>query len=160
MNTVLSRIMTLLRILYCASRIAPPWIPFTLEEVVSMGILLFSWIVCHIVSDNDADLPSLSSFTVDNDSVVLGSFYFLPSLRLASCCCCIPLWIDLPSLRAIQLGEASFFLTSHAEFISKEVEMVWRIRSSQLGVVISISILPRGQFKWQENRRQLGIVEY
>ena len=76
------------------------------------------------MSDNDADLPSLSSFTVDNDSVVLGSFYFLPSLRLASCCSCIPLWIDLPSLRAIQLGEASFFLTSHAEFISKEVEMV------------------------------------
>ena len=76
------------------------------------------------MSDNDADLPSLSSFTVDNDSVVLGSFYFLPSLRLASCCCRIPLRIDLPSLRAIRLGEQSFFNVSHAEFISKEVEMI------------------------------------
>ena len=76
------------------------------------------------MSANDTDLPSLSSFTVDDKSSVMGSFYFMPSLRLASCCCCIPLRIDLPSLRAIQLGEASFFLTSHAEFISKEVEMV------------------------------------
>ena len=76
------------------------------------------------MSDNDPDLPSLSSFTVDNDSVVLGSFYFLPSLRLASCCCCIPLWIDLPSLRTIRLGEQSFFNVSHADFISKEVEMI------------------------------------
>ena len=76
------------------------------------------------MSANDADLPSLSSFTVDNERVVLGSFRFLPSLRLASCCCRIPLWIDLPSLRAIQLGEQSFFSVSHAEFISKEVEMI------------------------------------
>ena len=76
------------------------------------------------MSDNDADLPSLSSFTVDDKSVAMGSFYFLPSLRLASCCYRIPLWIDLPSLRAIRLGETSFFVTSHAEFVSKEVEMV------------------------------------
>ena len=75
------------------------------------------------MSANDADLPFLSSFTVDNESVVLGSFHFMPSLRFASCCCCIPLWIDLPSLRAIHLGESFCILTSHAEFISKEVEM-------------------------------------
>ena len=75
------------------------------------------------MSANDTDLPSLSSFTVDDNSF-LGSFLFLPSLRLASCSCCIPLWIDLPSLRAIRLGETSFFVTSHAEFVSKEVEMI------------------------------------
>ena len=160
MNTVLSRIMTLLEILNCALMIVPPWIPFTLEEAVSMGILLFSWIVCHIVSDNDPDLPSLSSFTVDNDSVVLGSFYFLPSLRLASCCCCIPLWIDLPSLRAIRLNGESFCCPSHVEFMSEETGMEWWIRSSLLGVVMSFCPLPLGQCKWQENRRQLGIVEF
>ena len=76
------------------------------------------------MSDNDADLPSLSSFTVDDKSNVMGSFYFMSSLRLASCCCCIPLWIDLPSLKAIQLGGLSFLLTSHAEFISQEIEMI------------------------------------
>ena len=75
------------------------------------------------MSDNDADLPSLSSFTVNDKSNAMGSFFFMPSLRLASCCCRIPLWIDLPSLRAIRLGEQSFFSVSHAEFISKEVEM-------------------------------------
>ena len=76
------------------------------------------------MSANDADLPSLSSFTVDDKSNAMGSFFFMPSLRLASCCCRIPLWIDLPSLRAIRLGEQSFFSVSHAEFISKEVEMI------------------------------------
>lgn len=76
------------------------------------------------MSDNDADLPSLSSFTVDDKSVALGSFYSLPSLRLASCCGCISLRIDLPSLRAIQLGRWAFCALSHAEFVSKEVEMI------------------------------------
>ena len=76
------------------------------------------------MSANDADLPSLSSFTVVNDSVALGSFYYTPSLRLASCCCRIPLRIDLPSLRAIQLGRWAFCALSHAEFVSKEVEMI------------------------------------
>ena len=152
--------MALLRILHCALRIVLPWILFTLKETVSTVILLFSWIVCHIVSDNDADLPSLSSFTVDDKSNVMGSFYFMSSLRLASCCCCIPLWIDLPSLKAIQLGGLSFLLTSHAEFISQEIEMIWRIRSSQLGVVIPISILPPGQRRWQENGRQLDAIQY
>ena len=76
------------------------------------------------MSANDADLPSLSSFTVDNDSVVMGSFYSLPSLRLASCCCCIPLRIDLPSLRAIRLNGVSFCYPSHVEFMSEEMGMV------------------------------------
>ena len=76
------------------------------------------------MSANDADLSSLSSFTVDNESVVLGSFYFMPSLRFASCYCCIPLWIDLPSLRAIRLNGKSFCCPSHAEFTSEETGMV------------------------------------
>ena len=76
------------------------------------------------MSANDADLPSLSSFTVDNDSVALGSFYYTPSLRLASCCCRIPLRIDLPSLRAIRLNEKSFCYPSHVEFMSEETGMV------------------------------------
>ena len=75
------------------------------------------------MSANDTDLPSLSSFTVDNESVVLGSFYSLPSLRLASCCGCIPLRIDLPSLRAIRLNGASFSCPSHVEFTSEEAGM-------------------------------------
>ena len=75
------------------------------------------------MSANDADLPSLSSFTVDKESVVWGSFYFLPSLRLASCCCCIPLWIDLPSLRAVRLNGNSFGCPSHVEFTSEETGM-------------------------------------
>ena len=75
------------------------------------------------MSDNDADLPSLSSFTVDDKSVALGSFYSLPSLRFASCCCCIPLWIDLPSLRAVRLNGNSFGCPSHVEFMSEETGM-------------------------------------
>ena len=54
----------------------------------------------------------------------MGSFFFMPSLRFASCCCCIPLWIDFPSLRAIQLGRWAFCAVSHAEFVSKEAEMI------------------------------------
>ena len=76
------------------------------------------------MSANDTDLPSLSSFTVDNERVALGSFYSLPSLRLASCCGCIPLWIDLPSLRAIRLNGESFGCPSHVEFMSEETGMV------------------------------------
>ena len=76
------------------------------------------------MSANDADLPFLSSFTVDNESVVLGSFYFMPSLRFASCCCCIPLWIDLPSLRAVRLNGDSFGCPSHVEFMSEETGIV------------------------------------
>ena len=76
------------------------------------------------MSDNDADLPSLSSFTVDDKSNAMGSFFFMSSLRLASCCCRIPLWIDLPYLRAIQLGRWAFCAVSHAEFVSKEAEMI------------------------------------
>ena len=75
------------------------------------------------MSDNDADLPSLSSFTVDNERVTLVSFCYLPSLRLASCCRCIPLWIDLPSLRAIRLNGESFCCPSHVEFTGEETGM-------------------------------------
>ena len=75
------------------------------------------------MSDNDTDLPSLSSFTVDDKSSVMGSFYFMPSLRLASCCRCIPLWIDLPSLRAIRLNGESFCCPSHVEFTGEETGM-------------------------------------
>ena len=75
------------------------------------------------MSANDADLPSLSSFTVNDDGVVLGSFIFLPSLRLASCCCCSPLWIDVPSLRASRLNGKSFCCSSHVEFMSEETGM-------------------------------------
>ena len=76
------------------------------------------------MSANDADLPSLSSFTVDDKRAALGSFIFLPSLRFASCCCCIPLRIDFPSLRAIRLGRWAFCAVSHAEFASIEAEMI------------------------------------
>ena len=76
------------------------------------------------MSDNDADLPSLSSFTVNDKSNAMGSFFFMPSLRLASCCCCIPLWIDLPSLRAVRLNGNSFGCPSHVEFMSEETGIV------------------------------------
>ena len=76
------------------------------------------------MSANDTDLPSLSSFTVENGSAALGSFCYLPSLCLTSCCCCIPLRIDLPSLRAIRLGRWAFCAVSHAEFASIEAEMI------------------------------------
>lgn len=86
-NSVLSQIMVLLRILCCPSRTVPHWILFTLEEVALWGTLLLNWIVCDNPMIDDVDLPSLSSFVIDDRYHTFYSFEYASSFLLTRSCC-------------------------------------------------------------------------
>ena len=52
-----------------------------------MDILLSNWIVCNNPMIDDVDLPSLSSFVIDDRCHILYSFEYASSFQLTSSCC-------------------------------------------------------------------------
>ena len=52
-----------------------------------MDILLSNWIVCHNPMIDDVDLPSLSSFVIDDLCNTTCSFMYVSSFKLTSSCC-------------------------------------------------------------------------
>lgn len=65
------------------------------------------------------DLPSLSSFIVDDGSCFCGSFRFA-RLKMNSITTLFFSGIDLPSLKSIHLGDGGFYYTSGVEITSKD----------------------------------------
>ena len=73
------------------------------------------------------DLPTLSSFVIDDGIERIGSFYNSPSFRFTGMSVQRTWWIDLPSLKTAFFGSGSFSRTTHVEISSEEWDGQWWI---------------------------------
>ena len=73
------------------------------------------------------DLPSLSSFVIDDGIERIGSFCESPSFRFTGMSAPMTWWIDFPSLRTAFFGRDSFCNASHVEIASEEWDGQWWI---------------------------------
>lgn len=65
------------------------------------------------------DLPSLSSFYVDDSIAVIASFRFTQAFIMNGAILGSSLSIDFPSLKSIHLGDGSFCFVHRAEITSE-----------------------------------------
>lgn len=65
------------------------------------------------------DLPSLSSFYIDDSIAIIAAFRFTQAFIMNGAILGSPLAIDFPSLKSIHLGDGSFCFVHRAEITSE-----------------------------------------
>ena len=99
------------------------------------------------------DLPSLSSFVIDDGIDGFGSFFYSSSFHFTGMSMSRTWWIDFPSLKTAFFGELAFGRTSHVEIASEEWDRQWWIDLTKLEVLH----LSTGSFQGSlEDARQEG----